>query len=55
MLRQLRYLYTKSNRLLRLLHCCSTDVNIALYFAATVLVFIVFSYGHSIKNQLTVS
>ena len=31
MLRQLRNLYTKSNQLLRLFHCCSTDVKIALF------------------------
>ena len=31
MLRQLRNLYTKANRLLRLFHCCSTDVKIALF------------------------
>ena len=34
MLRQLRNLHTKSNRLLRLFHCCSnssTDVKIALF------------------------
>ena len=31
MLRQLRNLYTKSNRLLRLFHCCSSDVKIALF------------------------
>ena len=30
MLRQMRILYTKSNRLLRLFHCCSTDVKVAL-------------------------
>ena len=54
MLRQLRNLYTKSNRLLRLFHCCSTDVRLH-HFAATVLVFIALSYGHIIRNQLTVS
>ena len=30
-LSQLRNLYTKSNRLLRLFHCCSTDIKIALF------------------------
>ena len=29
-LHQLRNLYTKSNRLLHLFHCCSTDVKITL-------------------------
>ena len=51
-LRQLRMLYTKSNRLLRLFHHCSV---IAHYFAATVLVFIVPSYGHITKNLIIVS
>ena len=31
MLCQLRNVYTKSNRLLRLFQCCSTDVKIALF------------------------
>ena len=31
MLRQMRILYTKSNRLLRLFHCCSTDVKLTLF------------------------
>ena len=31
MLRQMRILYTKSNRLLRLFHCCSIDVKLALF------------------------
>ena len=31
LLRQLRLLYTKSNRLLRLFYHCSTDVKIALF------------------------
>ena len=30
-LRQMRILYTMSNRLLRLFHCCSTDVKLALF------------------------
>ena len=37
-LRQLRMLYTKSNKLLRLFHHCSVDVKLAL-FRSTVLVF----------------
>ena len=31
MLRQMRVFYTKANRLLRLFHCCSTDVKLALF------------------------
>ena len=31
MLRQMRILYTKSNRLLRSFHCCSTDVKLTLF------------------------
>ena len=33
LLRQLRLLYTKSNRLLRLFYHCSTDVKIALFLS----------------------
>ena len=31
MLRQMRILYTKANSIIRLFHCCSTDVKLALY------------------------
>ena len=31
MLRQMKVFYTKANRLLRLFHCCSTDVKLALF------------------------
>ena len=31
MLRQMRILYTKSDRLLRLFHCCSTDVKLTIF------------------------
>ena len=31
MLRQLRILYTKSNRILRLFNCCSINVKLALF------------------------
>ena len=31
MLRQMRVFHTKANRLLRLFHCCSTDVKLALF------------------------
>ena len=51
LLLQLRLLYTKSNRLLRLLYHCSTGY----YFAVTVLVFIALSYEPITRNQLTVS
>ena len=52
-LRQLRMLYTKSNRVLRLFHHCSVDVKLLLYyFAATILVFVVHSYGHITKNLI---
>ena len=54
LLRQLRLLYTKSNRLLRLFYHCSTDVKIAL-FRSYCTCFIVLSYGPITRNQLTVS
>ena len=54
-LRQLRMLYTKSNRLLRLFHHCCVDIKLARYFATSVLVFIVPSYGHITKNRIIVS
>ena len=53
MLRQMRIPYTKSNRLLRLFHCCSTDVKPALvggYYACYYLSF----YGLIIRSLLTV-
>ena len=31
MLRQMKVFYTKANRLLRLFHCCSTDVNLTIF------------------------
>ena len=31
LLRQLRILYTKSNRILRLFNCCSIDVKLAIF------------------------
>ena len=31
MLRQMKILHTKSNRLLRLFHCCSTDVKLTIF------------------------
>ena len=58
MLRQMRILYTKSNRLLRLFHCCSTVVQLMLnflYFVFTVLAFIVYFYGLIIRSLLIAS
>ena len=56
MLRQLRILYTKSNRILRLFNCCSIDVKLAkLAKLATVLVSIAHIYGLIIRSPLTVS
>ena len=52
--RQLRLLYTKSNRLLRLFYHVLLMRRLH-YFAVTVLVFIVLSYGPITRNQLTVS
>ena len=55
MLRQIRILYTKSNRLpvLRLFHCCSTGVK--LYFVVTVLAFIAHFCGLIRRSQLIAS
>ena len=53
MLRQMRILYTKSNRLFRLFHCCLTDVKLPLvcgYYACYYLSF----YGLIIRSLLTV-
>ena len=54
MLRQMRVFYTKANRLLRLFHCCSTDVNL-LCLVVTVLAFIVLFYGLIIRSLLIAS
>ena len=54
LLRQLRLLYSKSNRLLRLFYHCSTDVKIAL-FRSYCTCFYCLSYGPITRNQLTVS
>ena len=51
MLRQMRILNTKSNRLLRLFHWCSTDVKLAL-FVVTVLALIVHFYGLIISQHI---
>ena len=52
LLRQLRLLYTKSNRLLRLFYHCSTDVKIALFCSYCTCFYCPFLYT---RNQLTVS
>ena len=50
MLRQMRNLYIRSNKLLRTFHYCSSDVKLEL-FKVTVLNFIVVIYGLHTKNQ----
>ena len=50
MLRQLRNLYTKSNRLLRLFHCCSTDVKIALFRSYSTCFYCPFLWTHYKKS-----
>ena len=50
MLRQLRNLYTKSNRLLRLFHCCSTDVNIVLFRSYCTCFYCPFLWTHYKKS-----
>ena len=54
MLRQMRIL-PKSNRLLRLFHCCSIDVKLALFRSYTVLVFIAHFCGLIIRSLLIAS
>ena len=54
LLRQLRLLYTKSNRLLRLFYHCSTNVKIAL-FRSYCTFFIVLSYEPITRTPLTIS
>ena len=58
MLRQLRYLYTKSNRLSSLFHCCSTDVKIALfrnYCTCFYCIFLWIQYKKSTHSKLRVA
>ena len=50
MLRQLRNLYTKSNRLLRLFHCYSTDVKIALFRSYCTCFYCPFLWTHYKKS-----
>ena len=54
MLRQMRVFYTKANRLLRLFHCCSTDVKLALFLSYCACFYCPF-YGLIIRSQLTAS
>ena len=60
MLRQMRIFYTKSNRLLRLFHCCSTDVKLALfrsymYCARFYCLFLWIHYKKSTHSKLRVA
>ena len=52
MVQQMKTLYTKSNRLLRLFHCFQPLLNL-FYFSITVLVFITHFSGLIIQSQLT--
>ena len=58
MLRQIRVFYTKANRLLRLFHCCSTDVKLALfrsYCACFYCHFLLIHYMKSTHSKLRVA
>ena len=50
MLRQMRTLYTKSNRLLRLFHCCSIDVKLALFRSYCTCFYCPFLWTHYKKS-----
>ena len=50
MLRQMRILYTKSNRLLRLFHCCSTDVKLTLFRSYCTCFYCPFLWTHYKKS-----
>ena len=50
LLRQLRLLYTKSNRLLRLFYHCSTDVKIALFCSYCTCFYCPFLWTHYKKS-----
>ena len=50
MLRQMRVLYTKANRLLRLFHCCSTDVKLALFRSYCACFYCLFLWTHYKKS-----
>ena len=55
MLRQMRVFYTKANRLLRLFHCCSTDVKLALFRSYCACFYCPFLWTHFIRSQLIAS
>ena len=55
MLRQMRVFYTKANRLLRLFHCCSTDVKLFLFCCYCACFYCPFVYRLIIRSQLTAS
>ena len=50
MLRQMRILYTKSNRLLQLFHCCSIDVKLALFRSYCTCFYCPFLWTHYKKS-----
>ena len=50
MLRQMIILYTKSNRLLRLFHCCSTDVKLTLFRSYCTCIYCPFVWTHYKKS-----
>ena len=50
MLRQMRVFYTKANRLLRLFHCCSTDVKLALFRSYCACFYCPFLWTHYKKS-----
>ena len=50
MLRQMRILYTKSNRLLRLFHCCSTDIKLNLFRSYCTCFYCPFLWTHYKKS-----
>ena len=55
---QMRILYTKSNRLLRLFHCCSTDVKLTLFRSYCTYFYCPFLWTHykkSTHNKLRVA
>ena len=58
MLRQLRNVYTKSNRLLRIFHSCFTGIKIALfrsYYTCFYYLFLCTHYTKSTHNKLRVA
>ena len=50
MLREMRIPYTKSNRLLRLFHCCSNDVKLALFRSYCTCFYCPFLWTHYKKS-----